>query len=293
MARQIEKGAHSLSWGTKLKPEDVFPRLKVAKALGCQAFEVYLGGDFSEDLASELQHVAHGTGITLVGCGVILEGQGDPLSTNEEVREKAVGTIKEYITLVQKMGSDLLVGPLANVLARSDPHFPTDAELDAGVRTFREVASFAELSKVKVAIEFLQDGEMVWPSNTKHLLDFIEQVEQKDGVPREGLGVLFDVFHANRMEENMYRALQMVLDAGRLLYMHAAGPARTPPEKGQHISWKRIATILKKAKWAGTVTTESFGKECDLPPQTTGYGTRLPAVDVIAAGVETFRWAGL
>ena len=191
------------------------------------------------------------------------------------------------------MGGSLLVGPLANVLGRENARCPIRCEITAGVRTFVNVGRFAFQKGIKMAIEPLQWPEMPWPNTVRDVLDFITQIEQSDGIPEGILGVLFDVYHALRMEENWPDALNMVLNAGKLFHVHIAGPNRTPPKLNQHIGWRTIISTLKEAGWEGTITIESFGKECDLPFAVVGPGERLPAEKVIATGAATLISIGV
>ncbi len=288
----ITVGAHSLSWGTSLPQEAMLQRAEKAKNLGCGAFEVFLSGNLGP--TSAIKEATRRYGLTPIGCAVIRDGiDGDPLSTDEESRRKAEGAIAQYIYQTRDIGSSLLVGPLANVLGKPNALFPTDKEKKAGIYTFRSIAKIASTNRVKVAIEPLQWGEMPWPNRVEQLLDFIDSVEEADGIPKGILGILFDVYHALRMEENWLEALKLALRSRKLFHIHIAGPNRTPPWKGQHISWKRMIRLLKKEGWRGAITIESFGEECDLPFTVTGPGGRPPAETVISAGVDTLNWAGL
>lgn len=288
----IRKGAHQLSWGTDLHVTDVLSRLQQAKDLDCDAFEVFLSGNYGS--SSTVKEAIKKTDLTLVGCAIIREGiDGDPLSTDETKSKRAEDAIKGYISSLKEMGGSMLVGPLANVLAQSSARPPTEEELEAGIKTFRNVARFAAEKEVQVAIEPIQWSEMPWPNTIEDVLIFIDNVEAADDVPKGILGVLADIYHMNRMEENWLKALKEVLAAGKLFHVHVAGPNRTPPRIGQHISWSKLVSALKNAGWEGIITIESFGAECNLPYEVVGPGERLPAEEVIATGVATLEKAGL
>lgn len=292
MSGKIEIGAHMLSWGTNLPQEIMFQRAEQVKKLGCGAFEVFLSGNLGP--ASAIKEAVKKFGLTPIGCAVIRNGiDGDPLSTDEETRLKAEGAIAQYIYQIRNIGGSLLVGPLANILCKPNAHYPTVEESLAGISTFRSIVKVASSNRVKVAIEPLQWVEMPYPTWVQQVLDFIWTVEGGDGVPTGVLGILFDVYHALRMEENWLKALKKVLTAGRLFHVHVAGPNRTPPRIGQHISWTKLISALRNTGWNGTITIESFGEECDLPFVVTGPGKRLPAEQVIATGVATLQKAGL
>jgi len=285
-------GGHQLSWSTSIATRDVLPRAKKIKELGCGAFEFFLSADPFP--ASAIKGAMEKAGLASIGCAVIRdETGGDPLSTNEAIRSVGEKVIKKYIARTCDMGSSLLVGPLANVLGRKDAQCPTQDELKAGVKTFGKVAKFAESRKIRVAIEALQWVEMPWPNRISQVIQFIKQVEEEPGVPKGVLGVLFDIYHAFRMEENWHAALNLALNAKKLFHVHVAGPNRTPPHLDQHINWTSMISILKNAQWDGGITIESFGKECDLPFAVIGPGERLPAEQVISIGVETLKAAGL
>lgn len=290
--KKILVGGHQLSWGTgSLAEKDILSLAQKVKKLGCRTLEFFLNVDTLHP--SEIARVMKELKLTQIGCAVIPEADGDPLSTNKESREKAERKIKEHISIVDAMGGSLLVGPLGNVLGRKDARWPTQEELEAGVKTFRNVAMFAKSKKVRVAIEPLQWSEMPWPNTVNEVLAFIDYVEKDNNVIKGVLGVLFDIYHANRMEENWPSALQLALNARKLFHVHIAGPNRTPPQLGQHIGWRTLISTLKEAGWEGTITIESFGKECDLPFAVVGPGERLPAEEVIATGVRTLKSIGV
>lgn len=288
----IKIGAHQLSWGTQIAEEDVFPRAKKAKELGCEAFEFFLNADpFPGPKIKQVMEQQ--VKLTPIGCAVITEEDGDPLSTDRELRLKAKKAIETFIERTCAMGGSLLVGPIANVLGRKDARPPTQKQLEAGVEIFRELAMFAKLRQVRIAIEPLQWSEMPWPNTVQDVLVFIDYVEQENNFLRGVLGVLFDIYHANRREENCYSALKLALNTRKLFHMHVAGPNRTPPRPEQHIDWASIMFLLKQSAWSGTITIESFGEECDLPYAVVGPGERLPAEDVIRTGVATLKTLGL
>ncbi len=291
----IRVGAHQLSWGTSLtSTKEILSQIRTAKRLGCGAFEVFLSGGPGPHILEVISTTTKEIGLTPIGCAIIRNGiDGDPLSTKKTIRRKAVKAIEQYIDNTCQIGSSLLVGPLANVLGNPEAQPPTENELKAGVNTFRQIAAVANYNNVRVAIEPLRWDEMPWPNTVKEVLDFIKRVEKPAVTPKGVLGVLFDIFHALRMEENYLDALEMLLKAGKLFHIHIAGPGRTPPRIDQHIDWREIIKKLKKAKWNGNITTESFGKECDLPLAVVGTRTRPPARKVIASGVETLKKAGL
>lgn len=289
--KKILIGGHQLSWSTSIAPEDILPRAEKIKESGCEAFEFFLNTDSLP--TSVIKGTMEKVGLTPIGCAIIREEiEGDPLSTDEVLRRRCEEAIEKYITWTCDMGGSLIVGPLANVLGRKDARCPTQKELEAGIKTFRNVAVFAKSKEVKVAIEPLQWSKMPWPNTVNDVLAFIDYVERGNNIIKGVLGVLFDIYHAIRMEENWQSALQLALNARKLFHVHIAGPNRTPPKLGQHIGWRTIISTLKEAGWEGTITIKSFGRECDLPFAVVGPGERPPAEEVIKTGVETLRTIG-
>ena len=123
--KRILIAGHQLSWGTSILTEDVLPRAKKIKELGCGAFEFFLSTDSLP--ASAIKEAMEKVGLTPIGCAVIRdEIDGDPLSTNEVLRRKSEKIIKEYITRTCDMGGSLPVGPLANVLGKKNARFPNN-----------------------------------------------------------------------------------------------------------------------------------------------------------------------
>lgn len=286
--KRIVIGAHQLSWGTTLTKETVISWMEAAKKLGCGAFEVFLSGKVSCSPAT-IRAVAERFGLRVIGLP-IMTSDSDPLSVINP--KKAIDALKKHIRAVYRMSGTLVVGPLANVLGRTDA-VPNEKQYQACVNTFAEVSLFAGRHGIGVAIEPLQWSEMAWPNTCGQVVQLIRDVENVRGAPKGVLGVLFDVYHALRMEEDWPASLKSLLAQDLLFHVHVAGPGRTPPRITQHIDWKQMIGQLKKAKWGGTITIESFGKECDLPLSVVGPGSRLPAQEVIREGVETLRQAGL
>jgi D-psicose/D-tagatose/L-ribulose 3-epimerase len=292
--KNIIIGAHQLSWGTELGPEDIHLRMEETKGLGCGALELFLNSESFPK--ATIRTAATDNELNIIGCAVIMPGKGgngNPLSVRGATRTKAERSICSWIDRLHSVDGSLLVGPLLNVLGKDGATEPEPANLKAGLKTFRNIAPYAAEKGVKIALEPLQWAEMPWPNTVQQILDFIDEVEKGLDVPFKVLGILFDIYHAIRMEENWKTALKRVLNAERLYHVHVAGPNRTPPRRDQHISWKRLAGILKESNWKGCVTIESFGNECDLPYAVVGPGNRPPAKEVITTGVKTLKWAGL
>jgi D-psicose/D-tagatose/L-ribulose 3-epimerase len=262
--------------------------METAKKLGCGAFEVFLSGTISCPPAV-IKTAAEKFGLKVIGLPIITP-DADPLSTDEKARARAIAILKAHIKTVRRMGGSLVAGPLANVLGRTDV-IPDEKQYKACVKTFARVAKFADEQGVRVAIEPLQWSEIAWPNTCAQVVKLIHDVEEI--MPRGVLGVLFDIYHALRMEENWLSSLRDLLKEGLLFHCHAAGPGRTPPRITQHINWRGMVSQLKEAGWEGTITIESFGKECDLPLSVVGPCRRLPAQEVIHEGVAALRQAGL
>lgn len=289
MAKErIVIGAHQLSWGTALTREDLIRWMDIAQRLGCGAFEVFLSGKSSCGPAT-IGAVATRFGMKVIGLPVMTL-QTDPLSITHPTL--AADALKNCIKAVHGMGGSLVAGPLANVLGRTGEG-PNGKQYAACINTFGQVAKTAQRLGVRLAIEPLQWSEIAWPNTCQQVIRLIRDVEETQKVPKGVFGVLFDIYHALRMEEDWSDSLSTLLAEDLLFHVHVAGPNRTPPRTMQHINWQRLVGQLKSAEWRGAVTIESFGRECDLPLSVVGPGDRLPAKKVIQTGVKTLRQAGL
>jgi sugar phosphate isomerase/epimerase len=293
-------GAHQLSWKSSVEPEQIMEIAKFASKAGCGAMELFMNG-FQTFPEHAIVQALKEQELLMAGCGVILpksenyDGDGDPLSTDETQRRRAKNRIITFINWLRnaqiKINRErdcVLAGPLLSVLGQKDAKEPTTKNFEAGLITFREVAKYAQSRHIKIAIEPLQWSETIWPCQANQVIDFIKNVESVGGVAKGQLGILFDIYHALRMEENWADTLRMVLSENRLFHVHVAGPKRTPPDINQHIDWKLMMKILfSEFNYDGIITIESFGAECDLPPEVIGPGNRPPANTVITKGVET------
>jgi sugar phosphate isomerase/epimerase len=292
--KKIEICGHSLSWGTSITPEQIIERAGIIKGLGCGGFELFMNGLGNEFPKEVIAQAAAESELQIVGCAVFTpDDEADPLSEDAGQRAKASELMVKWIDQLSSVGGGLLVGPLCGVLGRPDPAMPTVSQLATCGDLFGEVAKHAKDKGVRIAIEALQWVESPWPITVAETIEFIVSRVEIAGAPRDTVGMLFDIYHALRMEENYLKALEQLLKSGKLFHFHAAGPNRTPPDRRQHIEWAKMMALLKEHNWEGLVSIESFGNQCDLPFAVVGPGNRPEASRVIGKGVLTLNNAGL
>lgn len=204
--------------------------------------------DFDDFPVARIAHAVRENGLA---CTLVV-GQNPGASTfdaDPAVRAKAVRFLQTAVQIGAELGAQMVSGPVyAPSFAFSGKRRTAD-EWARGIESFRIVGNSLTEHKLRLAIEPLNRYQTYFLNTQADTKKFCEEV----GHP--GIGVLFDMFHANIEEKDLGASLRML--GPRLFHVHAAENDRGIPGSG-HNPWRTVARTLREMHYTGWVVIESF-----------------------------------
>lgn len=235
-----------LTW-SQVVSDDLMPKVERLKEIGYDGIEVTLGTDDNEaylrlgKFAAQLDME--------VNCVMPLGPQENPISSDPQVRSKAVDQIKWGIDRAAEMESKVICGPFHSAFATFANKAPHEQELKWSAEVLSVAAEYAGQVGITLAIEALNRFEC-------YLCNTMEQlVELTKRVSHQNLGVMFDTHHANIEEKSFSEAIDTA--APYLKHVHISENDRGTPGDG-HILWDEVFASLFKHHYEGWLTIESF-----------------------------------
>jgi len=189
----------------------------------------------------------------VVTCGAF--GPGRNLSSLDPMeRESAREYLMWMIDAAQKLGSDVVAGPMYSAVgkARLEESSDRDKEWQLAVEGLKEMAAYAEERGIKLAFEPLNRFETDLVNVVDQGLKLISDV----GAPN--LGFHLDTFHMHLEEKDSAAAIRKAGD--RIFHFHACENDRGVPGTGQ-VKWKEVFEALVEVGYDGNVVIESFTPE--------------------------------
>jgi D-psicose/D-tagatose/L-ribulose 3-epimerase len=182
-------------------------------------------------------------------------GPGRNISSLDPVERQAA---KDYliwmIDAAQKLGSDVVNGPMYSAVGKDRLEDPADREQEwqFAVEGLREMAAYADDRGVKLAFEPLNRFET-------DLVNIVEQgLKLINDVGAPNLGFHLDTFHMHLEEKDSAAAIRKAGD--RIFHFHACENDRGVPGTGQ-VNWKEVFEALVEVGYDGNVVIESFTPE--------------------------------
>jgi len=228
---------------------DLIPKLK---EMGFDLIEVAVEDPNLVD-TDALKKALDENDLGVVTCGAF--GPGRNLSSLDPVeREAARDYLIWMIDAAQKLGSDVVAGPMYSAVGKARLEDPADRETEwqLAVDGLKEMAAYAEERGVKLAFEALNRFETDLVNVVDQGLKLIEDV----GAPN--LGLHLDTFHMHLEEKDSAAAVRRAGD--RIFHFHACENDRGVPGTGQ-VDWAGIFEALVEVGYDGNVVIESFTPE--------------------------------
>ncbi len=179
-------------------------------------------------------------------------GPGRNISSLDPVERQAA---KDYLTWMidaaEKLGSDVVNGPMYSAVGKDRLEEPKDRETEwqLAVKGLKEMAAYAEEKGVKLAFEPLNRFET-------DLVNIVDQgLQLIDDVGAPNLGLHLDTFHMHLEEKDSAAAIRRAGD--RIFYFHACENDRGVPGTGQ-VMWKEVFKALNEVGYNGSIVIESF-----------------------------------
>jgi D-psicose/D-tagatose/L-ribulose 3-epimerase len=219
---------------------------KVAK-MGYDGVEFPIFTPKTVDVAATRKALeANGLGATV--CTVIVTGS--LISPSPKDRKAAIDHVVEVLEVSKAFGAECVAGPLYSPVGHLIGRGPNAAEWKLAVDSLRKIAARAEKLDILVGIEPLNRFETYFLNTDADAARLCKEIGSSH------VGVHYDTFHANIEEKDPVAALESI---GRknLVHFHASENDRGIPGTG-HVPWDATMQALKKMKYNGWVTIESF-----------------------------------
>ncbi len=240
-------GLNLLLWTSELTKKH-YPLLQTLKELGFDTAEIPVFDPGKLDVG-KVKALLDQYGLDATLCGAFPKkahlGSGSATARNVGIR-----FVRKLIETATKLGSDMVVGPLYSPVGYLTGKPRTATEWKNAVRCYREIAKFAEDHAVTVAVEPLNRFETYFLNTALDTRNFVQEI----GSPR--IGILFDTFHANIEEKNLFEALNDCDPC--LAHVHISENDRGVPGTG-HVDWDGIRWALRAMGYSGRLVVETFG----------------------------------
>lgn len=244
----MKYGMNLLLWTAGIT-EEHYPLLARLKAMGYDGVEVPLfdaDHDGLRAVGRELDSL--GLGRTAV-C--VSTPDTNPVSPDAAVRQAALDHIRERIDWCVTVGADVLCGPFHSALGALVGRGRTAEEWDWCVEVQRAAAAHAQQAGVKLSVEPLNRFEVYFLNSMADANRLAAEVDNPF------YGYLYDSFHANIEEADVYRSV--VDNAAGINHVHISENHRGTPGSG-HVHWADTFRALKAINYDGWLTIEAFGR---------------------------------
>src|SRR5262245_27068881 len=188
-----------------------------------------------------------------LACGSVCAcmGPGRDFRGTPEEQKTAMDYCRALIDQMVVLDCPSLIGPVYSVVGKADAVEAEQQKQEWAlvVANLKELASYAAARGKQICVEPLNRFETDFLNTCDQCLKLIKAVGAKN------VKAHLDTFHMNIEEKSQGPAIRK---AGKLLgHFHACGSDRGTPGN-DHIHWKSIAKALKKIRYKGDVTIESF-----------------------------------
>ena len=245
-------GMNMLLWTGHVTQEHL-PVLKALKATGFDGVEVPVF-DLSDLghyrwLASALDDL----GLERTVVAIIPDEAHSPISPDVRSRQTAADHLHRVVECSTALGGRVIAGPWFQPLGLFTGEKPSEAELDRCAEVHRQVLPAMRAAGIVPALEPLNRFEA-------HLLNTCEQaIAYAERIGEDGIGILYDTFHANIEEKDPIAALRALHASGHLSHVHISENDRGTPGRG-HAPIRETIAALKALGYHGWLTIEAFGR---------------------------------
>ena len=203
-------------------------------------------------LDEELIQQIRDSGLRVSMCAALGEGR-DLSSFDSAVRSSTMEYLTECLKTGEKLGADVLCGPL--YAGGGKRHWLSDddkkRELDLAVTGLQELARRASDFGVPLSVEPVNRYRTSVCNTVDQVLRLIE------AIGADNVGLHYDTYQACIEEKDMLAALERVLSAGKLTHFHACANNRGAPGQGI-LPWETILGLLQQYGYSGHITMETF-----------------------------------
>ncbi len=234
-------------WGDQIGVAEL-PILESLAALGYHGVEIPVAGQ--GDSALKLLRVAlKDLGLEVIACAR-LSAEANPVSPDQQIRERALEQLKRRIDEAALLGAELLVGGFYQAQGCFSGEPPSDREWEWSRGCLRLAGEYAASRGIALALEFQSRYDV-------HLINTASAAARMcRDIGLDNLGVTYNTFHAHLEEFNPARALPAAGD--RLLYVRLSESHRGELGRGQ-VQWQETFATLAFLDYHGWLTVQALG----------------------------------
>jgi len=244
----MKTGMNLLLWATHVTDEH-FPIIAKLKHTGFDGVEIPIfEGDDNHYARLRKELDKQGLGCTTVG---LMTPEANPISPDPALRKAAVERFRRLIGWTAILKADLMAGPFHSPLGVFSGEPPTEDEKKRGADVLRQAAEEAQKAGIKLAIEYLNRFECYFLTTAADTRAMVKRVNHPQ------FRMMYDTFHANIEEKSPAKAIAECADS--FIHVHISENDRGTPGTGM-VHWEETFKALRKARYDGWLTIESFGR---------------------------------
>lgn len=241
-------GMNMLLW-TGSVTDAHFPLLASIKKWGFDGAEMALF-DTDDAQVARIRRELDNLGLACT-TGAICSSETSPISDSAVVRAAALDHLKRRIDWSATLGSEVLMGPFHSPIGVFSGCGRTTDEWSRCVDVMRQAAEHAGAAGVKLSPEPLNRFECYFLNTAADGNRLVAEV----GHP--ALGYLYDTFHSNIEERDIYRSFMD--NAAGINHVHISENDRGVPGTG-HVHWSETFRAIRDSGYDGWLTIEAFGR---------------------------------
>jgi D-psicose/D-tagatose/L-ribulose 3-epimerase len=247
----VKIGMNLLLWTGQVGEEHV-PVLRALKDTGFDGVEVPVFDVSDEARYRWLAGVLDDLGLERTAVAIIPDEAHSPISPEASHRRGAIEHLRRVVGCSAALGAQVLAGPWFQPLGLFTGEKPSEAELERCAEVHRAVLPDIREAGIVTGLEPLNRFEA-------HLLNTCEQAIAYGERVGEGMGFLYDTFHAHIEEKDPVAALRALHAAGVLHHVHISENDRGTPGRG-HAKIRETIAALKELGYDDWLTIEAFGR---------------------------------
>jgi D-psicose/D-tagatose/L-ribulose 3-epimerase len=245
-------GMNMLLW-TGHVTEDHVSVLRALKATGFDGVEIPVFDVSDEAHYRRMAMILDDLGLERTVVAIIPDEVHSPISPEAAARHGAVDHLRRVIDCTMALGGQVIAGPWFQPLGVFTGEKPSDVELDRCAEVHRQILPLMAAAGIMAGLEPLNRFEA-------HLLNTCDQaIAYSQRVGGDGIGILYDTFHANIEEKDPLAALRALHASGNLAHVHISENDRGTPGRG-HAPISQTIAALKGLGYDRWLTIEAFGR---------------------------------
>jgi 5-keto-L-gluconate epimerase len=217
-----------------------------AAEIGYEAIELHLDDPNSIDKESFIRLCKeYNIKVTSIGTGPGYGRRGLSLSSSDEmIRQNAIGCLKDHISLAAELNSVVIVGLLKGQVSESEDRTSFFQRFESSLC---ECLKFAEEKNVILVLEAINRYESDSFNTIEDCVNFIKKLNTSH------LKVHIDSYHMNIEEDKIFENIRVAGDY--IGHVHLADSNRWYPGKG-HFDFVQLLKVLEEIDYKGALALE-------------------------------------